>query len=144
MISITSAAFVTIQFTSIGILVFTGKVIPGNIFLKILLLISLVFGLWSMAMMKFKFNIFPELIPGSKLITSGPYRYIRHPMYTAVLAITFIWLIDEFTPFRLTVWMVLLIDLVMKFKHEEKILLERYDNYREYKNRTKKLIPFIY
>ena len=65
-------------------------------------------------------------------------------MYTAVLAITFIWLIDEFTPFRLTVWMVLLIDLVMKFKHEEKILLERYDNYREYKNRTKKLIPFIY
>ena len=31
------------------------------------------------------FNIRPTPRPGGALVTSGPYRWVRHPMYTSVL-----------------------------------------------------------
>ena len=144
MLSTRSIIFVTIQFLAIGLIAFTGTIIPQNIFFRMILIISLAFGIWAMIIMKFKFNIFPELMPGSRLVTSGPYRYVRHPMYTAVLIITLVWLINEFTLLRLAVWVILLTDLIIKFRYEEKILMGKYEDYKEYKKRTKAILPLVY
>ena len=65
-------------------------------------------------------------------------------MYASVLLVTLMLVINNFTLLRIIFWLVLLIDLHFKFLYEEKILLKKYSEYADYKNNTKRLIPFIY
>ena len=78
------------------------------------------------------------------LVTTGPYAYLRHHIDTAI--IHFIWTgaLSEFS------WPVLgFAETVTAgaFTHmhvEEYLLKRRYPEYKDYKRRAKKLIPFIY
>lgn len=142
--SFKSFFFVLIQFICIGIIAFTGKIIPGNRIIFIVIIFFLFIGLWAIAVMKFNFNVAPEIIKGTNLITSGPYKLIRHPMYSSVLGITAGWLIDEFSYFRILIWLILFIDLIFKMQYEEKILTNTFHDYYIYKNKTKKIIPYIF
>jgi protein-S-isoprenylcysteine O-methyltransferase Ste14 len=128
---------------SLGI-VFSNGLIPENFFVKILLGVGLLVGVWAMAEFKFRFNIFPELLKNSTLITSGPYRFVRHPIYTAVLMITLAYLINTPKFSNYIMWAVLLIILLVKLHHEETLLRERFSDYEDYTARTKKLVPFVF
>ena len=139
-----SVCLVTIQVASIMYLAITGDIIPSSAFLLILEILFVIFGLWAMAEMKFRFNIFPSLLNNSSLISSGPYKLVRHPMYTSTIFITFIWIINDFTYIRLSAWIMLVIVLNLKTFYEEKILDEEFPEYKIYKSKTKKLIPFLY
>src|SRR6187401_1206880 len=78
------------------------------------------------------------------LVTTGPYAYLRHPIYAAV--IHFIWAgaLDSFS------WSVLgwaetvTAGAFTRMHVEEYLLVRRYPEYRAYKKRTKKFIPFVY
>ncbi len=41
-------------------------------------------------------------------------------------------------------WVVLLIDLVLKLTYEERLLVESFPSYAEYRQHSKRLVPFIY
>lgn len=80
-----------------------------------------------------------------KLITTGIYNYIRHPIYSAVLL--------EMTGYQFLVnsWLSLgvLFPLYMFFFYhiqlEEKLLIEKYkEKYLKYKSKTKAIIPIIF
>jgi protein-S-isoprenylcysteine O-methyltransferase Ste14 len=107
-------------------------------------ILFLLIGIWAMMVMKFNFNISPELIEGTNLKTSGPYGFIRHPMYLSVLGITFSWLLNEWSYFRLIIWLILFIDLILKINFEEKLLNKAFKDFKIYKSKTKKLIPFVF
>jgi len=85
----------------------------------------------------------PRMIKGQSLITSGPYRVIRHPIYTAFLLILssalFIsanWLIG-FAWIGMTV-----LEVVSRISFEEDLMLEFFgDQYREYMKKTGRLFP---
>jgi protein-S-isoprenylcysteine O-methyltransferase Ste14 len=142
--SIKTALLVFVQFLCIGILAATGKVIPNNIFLIILILLSLLLSAWAMIIMKFYFNAAPEVLQGATLRTKGPYRLIRHPMYTSLLGLGGAWVIDDFSYFRLLLFIILLINQIVKLNYEEKFLSEKFPEYKDYKKKTKRLFPFIY
>jgi protein-S-isoprenylcysteine O-methyltransferase Ste14 len=80
-----------------------------------------------------------------QIIQSGPYAFVRNPMY-------FGWWVAMFGLVLLyPVWMMLLMFLfsVMAFigraRREDKVLTERFgEAWTEYKKHTKFLIPFIY
>jgi protein-S-isoprenylcysteine O-methyltransferase Ste14 len=138
---------ITIVFFQILFIVFlmrTGSVIPSNKVLLFLEIIFAVFGFWGMAAMKFRFSIFPEPLKNSSLVTSGPYKFVRHPIYTSILFITLIWLINDFSLIRCSVWILLIIILNIKSEHEEKILTGKFPGYENYKLKSKKIIPFLY
>src|SRR4249920_1483480 len=78
------------------------------------------------------------------LVTTGPYAYFRHPIYAAI--IYFIWAgaLDHFS-WRVLAWAELITAGAFTRMHiEEYLLVRRYPEYRAYKKRAKKLIPFVY
>lgn len=78
------------------------------------------------------------------MIKSGPYQYIRHPMYLSVLLYFTAFLLNDLNVFSLVVYLILVIDLLLKMNYEEKLLKEKYVDYSDYCKGSKKLLPFIY
>ena len=90
------------------------------------------------------FNIHPAPKTGGVLVTSGPYRWIRHPMYTTVLmgAAALAWMPG--TALAWLVWVALAVVLFVKLTLEERWLRERYASYDAYKSVSKRLLPWIF
>lgn len=136
---------VFIQFLFLGLIAFTGPLIPHNLVAIVILLTGIFLGLWAIVTMQIgNFNIVPDVPDNGKMVAKGPYKYIRHPMYDAVLLTALSLVLNHFTPLRMILWLALLADLVLKMTYEEKLLSKHYREYSQYQQRTRRLIPFIY
>jgi len=100
--------------------------------------------LWVMKVNRFASRTI-EVEPGQELISSGPYRIVRHPMYLGGCAM---WL---FTPLALGSYLtlpafVLLIPLIVfRLLNEEKVLRQELPGYSEYCLHTRfRLVPFLW
>ena len=89
-------------------------------------------------------KVFPEVPSQGKLIALGPYRWIRHPMYTSVLLVPLAWTLGSPLPYRLLLWVGLVMTLSAKLRYEERLLIERFPEYEAYRRQTKRLIPFVW
>lgn len=90
-------------------------------------------------------NFTPFVTPkkNGKLITSGIYGIVRHPIYTAAIILAFGWTIycGSILGFVLSIILIFVLDGKAK---EEKLLIKKFPEYAEYKSHVKKMIPFIY
>jgi protein-S-isoprenylcysteine O-methyltransferase Ste14 len=85
-----------------------------------------------------------QLQEGHTLVTSGPYRWVRHPMY-AVLFAFFIG-VSLISAFWLIVPLVVgsMLMLYMRLDKEEAMMIEQFgDAYRAYMRRTGRLLPHL-
>ncbi|WP_447969976.1 methyltransferase family protein [Nitrospira sp. M1] len=140
-----STLLVGVQFVCIGIIVLTGPIIVSTGWLLALEIAGFVVGLWAFQAMTVKnLHVFPEVHERSVLVTHGPYRFIRHPMYTALLLCTFAMILNEFSMLRLIVWLGLGIDLIAKLTYEETLLVQHFQEYSDYQRQTARLVPFIF
>ncbi len=140
-----SYTLVIIQFACIILIAVTGPILAKDYFLLTFQLVSGLLVLWAIGVMRIgSFNISPIVKDNSRLVQSGPYKYIRHPMYTSVLLVTLMMVVNELTIVRITAWFILLIDLILKLNYEEKLLTNHFDEYKSYMKRTKRLLPFVY
>ncbi len=137
--------FVAVQFVCLGLIAVTGPLIARNPVLLAAEAFGIFMGLWAIWAMRLgNFNITPTVKPGAPLVEAGPYRYIRHPMYSGLLLLTAALVLDQFSILRLAIWLVLLADLLLKLRHEEKLLAAEVDGYSRFMQRTKKVLPFVY
>ena len=90
------------------------------------------------------FNVRPEVCEGASLITTGPYRYIRNPMYTALLMLMLAIAIYHGRPYNMIMWVLLAIVLAMKVRLEEGHLADCFPEYEAYKTRVKRFIPWLF
>jgi protein-S-isoprenylcysteine O-methyltransferase Ste14 len=65
-------------------------------------------------------------------------------MYTSVLVITLAWMVEHPLPFRMVLWVGLVVTLWVKVGYEEQLLLTRFPSYEQYRKGTKLLIPFLF
>jgi protein-S-isoprenylcysteine O-methyltransferase Ste14 len=78
------------------------------------------------------------------LVTTGIYRYMRHPQYTGILLFTFGWILYWPTVVTLILWPILIGAYVWLAKQEEKQIIEEFGKaYIEYIKQTKRFIPFV-
>ena len=75
---------------------------------------------------------------------TGPYSFIRHPMYTSVLLIMFGIISTEFTFLSIFIYILLYLVLFFKAKREESLCLIEYSAYSEYKKKTKMFVPLLF
>jgi len=133
------------QFAGIIYFFISGKVFPQGAIVFGFYIIAVFIGLWAiLSMNTHTLNVFPEVRKNATLTRKGPYQFIRHPMYTAVITLLSGMLLNDFSFTRLIVLCLVTLDLMLKIYVEEDILRAKYPLYNEYASKTKKLIPFIY
>src|SRR5438094_6640766 len=86
-------------------------------------------------------QIAPEPRRDARLATTGVYRYLRHPIYTAIVVLV-VGLFLRKPNVAIAVAAALVVAFLMiKVRFEEQLLLGRYPEYAEYKRRTWGIVP---
>lgn len=139
-----SQMLVTFQFLIILILLVINPSIFENKLSLIISVSGFVIGMYSLVSNKISnFNIIPEIKTNAKLIQTGAYKYIRHPMYFSVLLMMIGIVIGNINLINFILFVLLVFILYLKAKKEEKLWLEKTPEYKEYMKNTKTFIPFI-
>ena len=78
------------------------------------------------------------------LVETGPYAFVRHPMYCGGIVLSLGWALWVQSGLTLGYAAMLFVFADFKSRREEKWLREKYPAYGEYQRRIRKLIPFVY
>jgi len=96
---------------------------------------------WVILTLGPRWNVRIIVIPGQPVVTSGPYRYLRHPNYLAVIVET------AAIPLVHSAWLTAIgfsalnaLMLLVRI-HREESALERYCGYREQLGNRRRLLP---
>jgi len=98
---------------------------------------------WAHQALSKNWSDVPRLMKDQTLITSGPYRWIRHPIYTAFLLIMSATLFISANWFIGIVWVgMTMLEVMSRIRIEEAMMIESFgDQYRAYMKRTGRLLP---
>ncbi len=86
----------------------------------------------------------PHPREGARLIKTGAFALVRHPMYSGGLVLALGWALHVRSWLTLGYALALFVALDIKSRREEKWLAEKFPAYAAYRRRVRKLIPFVY
>lgn len=146
------ALWVLVQFPLLGVAFFlplhSGRVLDPRPFLvgvaAGLVLCGLGLALSAALHLGHGLTAFPVPKPDASLQVRGPYRLMRHPMYTGAVMACVGWSLWWGSwPGMLWVFVVFAF-FDRKATYEERWLVARFPQYQEYQKRTAKFFPFVY
>ncbi|MBE0627859.1 MAG: isoprenylcysteine carboxylmethyltransferase family protein [Burkholderiales bacterium] len=106
---------------------------------------SVVLGLWTLFHNRpGNFNIRPEPKTRGSLVTGGPYRYMRNPMYSAVLLFAAAEVLAYGDLWKIACWFLLALVLLAKALLEERALHAHFPGYAAYAKRVRRFIPGVF
>ena len=80
----------------------------------------------------------------AKLVDTGAYRLVRHPIYGGIILLAYGWSLIVQSWLTLAYATLIFVFLDLKSRREERWLKEKFPGYAEYSKRVRKLIPFLY
>jgi protein-S-isoprenylcysteine O-methyltransferase Ste14 len=101
-------------------------------------------GTWGMVTLGRNLTPFPKPIEGGELVTRGPYRFVRHPIYAGLIFGTLGWALFRANLLGIGLAVLLFIFFDLKSRREEQWLRAAYPGYEAYQRRVKKLAPWVY
>ncbi len=100
---------------------------------------------WAEAALGRQFSIQVTLQAGHQLVTSGPYRWLRHPRYSGILLYNLGVALVFHSGLTLIFWLALAVVLMWRIHDEEDLLAQEFGSgWQAYKRKTWRLAPFIY
>src|SRR5689334_21326670 len=78
------------------------------------------------------------------LVTTGPYRIIRHPIYTAACLFGGASIVTHWSLASVAFGILLLLGALMRLLCEERLVKQKYPEYVEYAKVTKRMIPYLF
>lgn len=105
-----------------------------------LMLAGTLLAFWSAWTLGRAFSLLPQ---ARRLVTDGPYRYVRHPIYLGGLLITVgeVWL--RWSPLVIGLNLLFVVAQVVRLRYEEQLLAATFAEYADYRARTSCLVPGI-
>lgn len=107
----------------------------------IVCIVGLVFAIWARVTLGRSWGMPMTLHDDPELVTSGPYRLVRHPIYTA-LALMLIGTSLVF-PVAIVPCLITIVYCTFAARREERDMEQRFPAYAEYKQRSKFIVPFL-
>lgn len=140
---ITSALPLLVVLAAIVALGVTGNLFAASAFVITAQVAAVVLNVWARISFEkgtFRVTAAPS---GAPIITRGPYRFIRHPMYSA--ALVFIWagVAGHLSVLTLAIGIAVTAVVIVRVIVEERLLRAKYPEYQDYSQSTKALIPFV-
>ena len=128
---------------AIAVLGVTGNLFASSPFVITAQVAAVVLNVWARISFQrgtFRVTAAPS---GAPIIMRGPYRFIRHPMYSA--ALIFIWsgVASHLSVLTLAIGIVVTAVVIARVIVEEQLLRMKYPEYLDYSRSTKALIPFV-
>lgn len=78
------------------------------------------------------------------IVTTGPYRFIRHPLYTSICLFAWPAVLVNAGPVPLLLGVVLTAGAILRMRCEETLLVRVYPEYAAYAARTQRMIPGVF
>jgi len=105
---------------------------------------AVLLGLWARVIFgRRSFHVAANPTEGG-VVTWGPFRWIRHPIYTAICVATLAGIGAHWSSRSAVGGAVVVASLLMRMFCEERLLLARYPEYGAYAARTWRMIPYVY
>jgi len=106
---------------------------------------SLFLASWGFALIKTRGKPEGDFEDTTRLITTGVYRFIRHPLYSSLIAFALGAFLKNPSLIGAALVLSTVLGTFMTAQIEEAHNLERFErDYQDYMERTKRFIPFIY
>ena len=130
-------------FLGIGIVLLPPQELASGLYLTSLLLIigGTLFAVWATLALARSISIVPQ---ARRLVTSGPYAFIRHPLYLGEFVVLSGLALQHEMPWALLVLAVQSVFQFERLRNEERVLTEAFPSYQDYMARTARLLPGVY
>jgi protein-S-isoprenylcysteine O-methyltransferase Ste14 len=116
-------------------------IIPGSV----LTIFGLLGAIWARAYLGRNWSGYATYKEHQELVTTGPYRFVRHPIYTSMMLMFLGTILYYGSLFISIIFVVVAISFILRVKKEEEIMIKLFGKqYAGYMNRTKRWIPWIY
>lgn len=110
----------------------------------VLCVIGLAFAFWARITLGRNWSGLVTLKEGHELVERGPYRFVRHPIYTGILTMFFATALALGHLAGFVATFLMFASFWIKLRDEEQLMLQQFpDRYAAYRQRAKRIIPFV-
>jgi protein-S-isoprenylcysteine O-methyltransferase Ste14 len=105
---------------------------------------GLAVALWARVILGRNWSGVVTLKEGHELVERGPYRFVRHPIYTGILTMFFATALVRGHVAGFAGVLLMFASFWIKLGREEKLMLQQFpERYAAYQHRAKRIIPFV-
>ncbi|MBV9100219.1 MAG: isoprenylcysteine carboxylmethyltransferase family protein [Candidatus Dormibacteraeota bacterium] len=100
-----------------------------------------ILAIWGLLYLRRSLSIIPE---ARRMVTEGPYRVIRHPLYAAEILVASAILLSEPTLWAALAFVPFIGVQLLRASFEERLLTRAFPGYADYARYTWRIIPFVW
>jgi protein-S-isoprenylcysteine O-methyltransferase Ste14 len=131
-----------ILIVAIMYLLISGNLLSPSPFVIAAQLGAVLLGIWARRSFQAgQFSIHADPKEG-QLLRTGPYQFIRHPMYAAALLLIWSSILGHASLINAVMGVIVTGVIVIRIATEEQFLRTRYPDYAEYSRKIRRIIPF--